>query len=158
MILQGDKKLNQYLHNWFKTFCDFDLDFQLGTDFDYTYVDDRIHYAFVVPDIHDKMFFDVCKEIEPKLESCDNFLLSLFHEVGHYMTQEDFDDSVWEDYDAKSDWGNDYNGYYHHPIEYEATKAGIELMLSKRSEIPELLSNIQLYEKEILNELGYKVS
>ena len=148
MILQGDKKLNQYLHNWFKTFC----------DFDYTYVDDRIHYAFVVPDIHDKMFFDVCKEIEPKLESCDNFLLSLFHEVGHYMTQEDFDDSVWEDYDAKSDWGNDYNGYYHHPIEYEATKAGIELMLSKRSEIPELLSNIQLYEKEILNELGYKLS
>ena len=74
------------------------------------------------------------------------------------MTQEDFDDSVWEDYDAKSDWGNDYNGYYHHPIEYEATKAGIELMLSKRSEIPELLSNIQLYEKEILNELGYKLS
>ena len=153
--IKAEKELNQFLHNWFLSNCDFDLDFELGTDFDYTYVDDKIHYAFVVPDAHDKMFFDVCKEIAPELEQCDNFLLSLFHEVGHYITQEDFDDEVWDDYDAKSDWGNDYDGYYHHPIEYEATRAGIELLLDKADKIPEMLRTIQKYEKEILTELGY---
>lgn len=153
--IKAEKELNQFLHNWFLSNCDFDLDFELGTDFDYTYVDDKIHYAFVVPDAHDKMFFDVCKEIAPELEQCDNFLLSLFHEVGHYITQEDFDDDVWDDYDAKSDWGNDYSGYYHHPIEYEATRAGIELLLDNADKIPEMLRTIQKYEKEILTELGY---
>ena len=153
--IKAEKELNQFLHNWFLSNCDFDLDFELGTDFDYTYVDDKIHYAFVIPDAHDKMFFDVCKEIAPELEQCDNFLLSLFHEVGHYITQEDFDDDVWDDYDAKSDWGNDYNGYYHHPIEYEATRAGIELLMDNADKIPEMLKTIQKYEKEILTELGY---
>ena len=153
--IKAEKELNQFLHNWFLSNCDFDLDFELGTDFDYTYVDDKIHYAFVIPDAHDKMFFEVCKEIAPELEQCDNFLLSLFHEVGHYITQEDFDDDVWDDYDAKSDWGNDYNGYYHHPIEYEATRAGIELLMDNADKIPEMLRTIQKYEKEILTELGY---
>ncbi len=153
--LKSEKKLNQYLHSWFQANCGFDLDFELGTDFEYVYVDDLIRYAFVVPDDHDKMFFDVCREIAPELESCDNFLLSLFHEVGHYITQEDFEDDEWDDYNEKSDWGNDYNGYYHHPIEYEATRAGIELMLENQHKIPAMLRAIQKYEMEILNELGY---
>ena len=73
------------------------------------------------------------------------------------MTQEDFDDETWDDYDSKSDWGNDYQGYYHHPIEYEATRAGIELLLDNADKIPEMLSTIQEYEKEILTELGYEL-
>ena len=153
--IKTDKELNQFLHNWFIFNCDFDLDFELGTDFDYNYVEDLIHYAFVIPDAHDKMFFNICKEIAPELESCDNFLLSLFHEVGHYITREDFDDKIWDDYDAKADWGNDYNGYYHHPIEYEATRAGIELLMTKADKIPEMLRTIQEYEREILDEFGY---
>ena len=153
--LKGEQKLNQYLHNWFATNCDFDLDFELGTDFEYVYVDDLIRYAFVVVDDHDRMFLDVCREIAPELVNCDNFLLSLFHEVGHYITQEDFDDDEWDDYDSKSDWGSDYDGYYHHPIEYEATRAGIELMMENQDKIPELLKNIQKYELEIFDELGY---
>lgn len=155
--VQGEIELNNYLHNWFKTNCDFDLTFELGTDFDYTFIDDRIRYAFVVVDDHDKMFLNVCKEIAPNLVSCDNFLLSLFHEVGHYITQGDFEQSVWDDYIAKSDWGNDYDGYYHHPIEYEATRAGVELMLKNVDKIPELLENIQKYEMEILEEFGYEL-
>lgn len=154
-MIKSEYKLNSYLHSWFQANCGFDLEFKLGTDFDYNYVEDLIHYAFVVPNDHDKMFFNVCKEIAPELEQCDNFLLSLFHEVGHYITQEDFDDDVWGDYDAKSDWGNDYDGYYHHPIEYEATRAGIELMMDNADKIPEMLKTIQKYGKEILNEFGY---
>ena len=149
-------ELNDYLHDWFSQFG-FDLDFELGTDFQYQFVDDKIYYAFVIPDAHDRMFFDVCREIAPELEQCDNFLLSLFHEVGHYITQNDFEDEVWDDYDAKADWGNDYNGYYHHPIEYEATRAGIELLLDNADKIPDLLRNIQKYEKEILEKLGYEL-
>ena len=152
-----DTKLNNYLHNWFKNNCDFDLSFELSTDFDYTYIEDKIHYAFIIPDNHDKLFLDVCKEIAPELESCDNFLLSLFHEVGHYITQEDFDEKTWDDYDAKSDWGSDYQGYYHHPIEYEATKAGIKLMLDNEDKIPEMLRTIQKYEREILTNFGYEL-
>lgn len=152
--LQSDKKLNNYLHSWFATNCDFDLDFKLGTDFEYEFVSDTIYYAFVIPENHDKLFLDVCREIAPDLETCDNFLLSLFHEVGHYITQEDFEDDEWDNYN-ETEYGTDYQGYYHDPIEYEATRAGIELMMEHKDKIPEMLRNIQKYEMEILTELGY---
>ena len=156
------KQLNSYLKKWFAK-RDVDVDFDLDRDFSYDWSTETVYYSFLAPETHDKQFLRICQEIEPDLVKCDTFLLSLFHEVGHYLTEADFEDDEWDDYEEMTkSFGDDvkdekeYDRYYKHPIEYEATVAGMEMLMDNADDIPELLATVQKYERMFINSLDMK--
>lgn len=145
--------LNKYLSSWFSD-REIELEFDFDKDFSYDWTTETVYYSFLAPETHDKQFIKICQEVEPDLVKCDTFILSLFHEVGHYLTEADFEDSEWEDYEEMINSFEDnkeYDRYYKHPIEYEATVAGMELLMENVDDIPELLQHIQEYEYQFIN-------
>ena len=128
-MLKGVDEINKYLNKWLKSH-NFDCTVCFDTDFSYDCINNIIHYAFVIPGNHDKLFLKLCQECRDEIGNCDNFILSFFHELGHNETQHLFSDEEWDKYDelcdiisGKEDFTeDDYINYYKYPIELEATK------------------------------------
>ena len=128
-MLKNIKPINNYLNNWLKE-NNFDCTVQFDADFSFDCLNDILHYTFVVLQDHDRLFLEVCREICPEIEESDNFILSFFHELGHFETQHLFSDEEWDTYDELCDimsnmdelTDKNYLDYYHYPIEIEATK------------------------------------
>ena len=57
----------------------------IDTDFFYDPEEDDVTYAFVVSEKNDRMFMECVHSIAPNL-TCDIFLLSVLHEIGHHYT------------------------------------------------------------------------
>jgi hypothetical protein len=147
-MLIGAGKLNRYLNTWlkdhgFECTCEFDL------DFNYDSLNELIHYTLIVPLDHDEMFIQVCKDCREELVDVDCFILSFFHELGHYATEGMWSAKDWEDYDKYIDSlptnmsDNDFNYYYHYPIEIEATQWGCDYIVENQEEIKKFWAEFQ---------------
>ena len=89
----------------------------ISNDFEYDYYTDTIYYSLIVNDIMGKRFLDFAFDLGLKAKDCPIFILSLFHEVGHFVTIDTLD----EDKDNKAqelkekmtdkDWYNYFNLY-----------------------------------------------
>lgn len=66
---------------------------ELDTDFAYYCNSDVITYSLITTERTDKLFTEFAKQHGLKVD-CGIFLLSLFHEVGHYFTLEDLDEKT----------------------------------------------------------------
>ena len=115
------KKLNKYFSEWLLA-NGFDCRAEMGEDFYYINGDDFISYAFVVPEEHDLVFFEICNRICPEIEKCDNFILSFFHELGHHETKDFFSRAEWLEYMDFANSNPNFFDYYTHPIELTATE------------------------------------
>ena len=128
--LKGYRKINKFLTNW----CHengFDVKCRLHTDFQYEDSTKIIYYALTVPQKHDQLFLEVCKPYLINITSCDNFILSFFHELGHNQINDFITAEDWEDYYKLTEQlktntltEEDYLAYYLNPVELEATKWG----------------------------------
>jgi len=157
-MLYGYKKLDKYLSDWCKT-NGFKVSCQFSTDFEYDSDLGILYYSIVVPKKHDELFYQICKKYLPSLTKCDNFILSFFHELGHYVTEDDYTDDEWTDYTKFiNEFKNskltlqDYKRYYKYPIELNATKWGcqyIEHHLDQIKEFSDITSNLikQFYKR-----------
>ena len=137
----GEQKLTDYLTNWMQKH-DFDCEAMLGSDFEYCIEDDVVIYALVVPQKHDELFQKLAFDLGLRY-TCDNFLLSFFHEIGHYETYyllEDSEISYCEDvkrelYEHKTFSMKDYWTYYNLPDEVIATQWAVDFINEHPTEI-----------------------
>ena len=107
----------------------------MDTDFFYDPEEDDVTYAFVVSEKNDRMFMECVHSIAPNL-TCDIFLLSLLHEVGHHYT---WDNLTYEE-QCYSPSGKEY---YYCPKEIVATKWAIEYILSHVAEVKTFWEELQ---------------
>lgn len=141
------KDINNYLNNWLKE-NDFECCALFDVDFSFDCTNDIIYYSLIVPGDHDELFLKVCQEYKPEIGNCDNFILSFFHELGHYMTQDIFSEKEWEDYYSYFAPDNDsddsyYLRYYKSPIEYEATMWACDYIVSNSDKVSEWWRGLQ---------------
>lgn len=128
------KKLDSYLSNWFADNADLDIDFIEGDKFEQDELNDIVVYSFTETTPYNDLFRNICIDIAPEVAQFDDFILSLFHEVGHIITSDDWSNKEWGNY---MNFVNSFNGeltkkdyeeYYTQPIEWSTTAAGMELI------------------------------
>lgn len=124
----------------------FDLEVLEDTDFAF-YRDGVITYTVVVTERFDRMFLNYC-EINFPLVNAPIFLWSLFHEIGHAMTDDEIDDEVYDfcfntklGLDGEND--EDTMTYFNLPDERVATEWGYYYMLNHEQEVSELWDRIR---------------
>lgn len=143
------EKLNNYLTNWLQAH-DFDLVATLGADFEYNHEASTIQYALAVSNAHDVEFFELIHKEYPDIEACDNFVLSFFHELGHYNTYEDWSDRDWFGYNMFLMSRPSHKSYYLYPIEWEATAWGCEYILDHVDEVQDFINGYVPIVKQII--------
>ena len=140
-MLKNVDKINNYLNKWLRK-NGFRCSVQMDNDFSFDIVNDVIHYSIIIPSSHNELFLKVCQECREEIVECDNFILSFFHELGHYETKDLFDDE-WDEYDrsceqleSKEEYTDeDYLNYYKYPLEIEATQWGCDYIVEHRRKV-----------------------
>lgn len=124
----------------------FDLEIFDDTDFAF-YRDGTISYTVVVTERFDRLFLNYCETNFP-LINAPIFLWSLFHEIGHAMTDEEIDDETYDfcfntklGLDGEND--EDTITYFDLPDERRATEWGYYYMLNHEQEVSELWDRIR---------------
>lgn len=156
-MLKGVKEINNYL-NWWLRQHHFACTSRYGNDFEYDFLNDIISYSFLVDEQHDRVYRKLCSDLYPELDTCDIFTLSFFHELGHYVTDDDFADQEQEDYwdmvqeiSSKDDpTDEELLVYYRHPIEIAATEWGCQYILDNIDEIKKFCKKMDKLEKNFL--------
>lgn len=153
--LKGVELIDNILNNFL---IEFDAIAELGTDFCYWNADSTINYSLVISDNHNNYFMDNFNRLAPDI-TCDVFLISFLHELGHHETLHIFDDmDAAYCLDVKKDLsiklkdveGLDkeaereiYQTYFDLPDEYEATMWAIEYIRENTEKIAEFWNKLQ---------------
>ena len=124
----------------------FDLEVFDDTDFAF-YRDGTISYTVVVTERFDRMFLNYCETNFPLIHA-PIFLWSLFHEIGHAMTDDEIDDEVYEfcfntKLGLNGENDEDTMTYFDLPDEKKATEWGYYYMLNHEQEVSELWDRIR---------------
>lgn len=118
-----------------------------NTDFEvvldkYTEVKPKLCWAPVVSERDAHSFSEFCLHMNHNINA-DIFLLCFFHEIGHIKTQEIFypddpDSIIMKKYDY---WDPFY--YYMAPVEFMATRWGLDYMESHQQEVAEFWNELR---------------
>lgn len=161
------KEINNYFNEYFKS-KGWDCTAAFSNDFSYDFSNDIIYYSFLVNEAHDKLFAEVCGKYKPEVADVNNFVLSLYHEIGHYMTCHIFTDEEWVYYDEQNEVFQNklinittedeelelYKSYYNLDIEMEATMWGCDYIVSHWDEVEALYEGFKKISIEFLKSLG----
>ncbi len=147
--LKGYRKINKFLTDWcnnhgFKVKC------RLASEFQYEDESKTIYYALTILQMHDQLFEAICKPYLTNIEKCDNFILSFFHELGHYMLDSTYLDEDWIEYydllvklEKDKLTKKDYIKYYTCPIELNATQWSCNFINDNVSLIEQFWKDLQ---------------
>lgn len=165
MKLKGIKKLNKAINGYLKRF---DCIADVGTDFECDINANTISYALVESTLSDTCFKQFWGSHTDKIPY-HSFISSLFHEIGHIETCDDFDIEDWEQ-DEKvkeklaeglADNGDDLAyrisaqyQYFNLPTEIAATLWGIHYIEEHTSEVVEFWNTIQPLLMEVYEKNG----
>lgn len=147
-MLKGINKINDIINEFLEPF---ELTAELGTDFDYSFLEDKIHYALVVGDTSSNLFLKDAEARFPDVHA-DVFLWSLLHEIGHSETLDDLDDGVEElcmeikrELNEHQDWSTEirYTIYFNCPDEKAATDWAGEYLTTHFKEISLFWNKLQ---------------
>ena len=124
----------------------FDIEVFEDTDFAF-YRNGTISYTVVVTERFDRMFLNYCETNFPLIHA-PIFLWSLFHEIGHAMTDDEIDDEVYEfcfntKLGLNGENDEDTMTYFDLPDEKKATEWGYYYMLNHEQEVSELWDKIR---------------
>ena len=111
------EKITNILNKYLKPF---DCEAVSGTDFAYYPNENVISYALAVIDNFEESFIKFAESLHPDVHA-DIFLWSLFHELGHHETEDEFDDEDEVQYLKLSTICKDDWEYYNIPQEKAAT-------------------------------------
>ena len=147
-MLKGINEINVLINEFLEPF---DLTAELGTDFDYCFLENKIHYALVVGDISSKLFIENAEVRFPEAHA-DIFLWSLLHEIGHSETLDDLEDGVEElcmeikrGINEHTDWSIEHRHmiYFNCPDEYAATDWAGEYIITHNNELTIFWNKLQ---------------
>ena len=153
--LKGKKQINRIMNNYLRKFG---LKAFLDTDFTAYMENKEIGYALMVTDAADKYFIPFCESIDKDVKA-DAFLLSIFHEIGHHMTWDEFSDEEIdngfaakeiidkiideaEEDDEETIARENYN-YFNLPEERAATEWGINYIKTHAEEVANFWRKLQ---------------
>lgn len=148
MMLKGIDEINKVINEFLEPF---ELTAELGTDFDYCFLEDKVHYALIVGDASSKLFMENAEARFPDIHA-DVFLWSLLHEIGHSETLDDLDDGVEElcieikrGLNGHTDWSIEHRHmiYFNCPDEMAATDWAGEYMMDHKDEIATFWNKLQ---------------
>lgn len=150
--LKGIKSINNYLNQWLQE-NNFDCTVMFGTDFSYDFLNNMITYSLFLTECFYTDFIDVYKSCNKDIEVQDPFILAFFHELGHFETQDLFEDSEWEAYmklckriKRKLHVGlKDLKKYWYSPIELEATNWACQYIIDNKEKIDNFWNGFQPY-------------
>ena len=140
MLLKGINEIDNIINDFLEPFG---LTTELGTDFDYCFVEDKVHYALVIEDTSSKLFMKNAEMRFPDVHA-DIFLWSLLHEIGHSETLDDLEDGVEElcmeikeKLNEHTDWSAETRHmiYFNCPDEEAATNWAGEYMMNHSEEV-----------------------
>ena len=145
MILKGEAVINDFLNGWFERH-DFDIVARMDTDFSIDLGDNTLYYAPFYAEDTEKIYREEILKDFPEFSSCDisiNILIALFHEVGHYETENEWTDKEWEAF-HKWRMREDITEreYFRYPIEWRATEWACEYILSHTEEMYKLWQDL----------------
>ena len=143
--LKGKKKLNKAITKLVKPFGISRA--KLGTEFAYYFTDEHIEFQMTCGDWSDEMF-DKFLEQEFGFVNPYPFVISILHEVGHHMTDSDYDDEydfILDEKERIASIIHDQKAskaikeqaefeYFRLPNEYAATKWAVDYFTQHREE------------------------
>jgi len=137
-----DDVLNKFLAD-----NDFECTAEMGTDFAFYWMNDLITYSLVVSERMDNLFLNFAKENGLKVD-CGIFILSFFHELGHYETIDELTDAeerCCERVKAKLDSNKNADCYKYFSLvdEWLATSWAIDYINEHIEQVKELAINVQ---------------
>ncbi len=147
-MLKGINEINVLINKFLEPF---DLTAELGTDFDYCFLENKIHYALVVGDISSKLFIENAEARFPEAHA-DIFLWSLLHEIGHSETLDDLEDGVEKlcmeikrGLNEHTGWSIEHRHtiYFNCPDEYAATDWAGEYIITHNNELTIFWNKLQ---------------
>jgi hypothetical protein len=152
------EKLTRVLNDFLKPFntcCFYD------TDFSYSPILHKIYYSLVMTDAGAKEFSEHFSSIAPDI-TCDVFLTSLLHELGHHMTLSTFSEEELDEYYDDAAYirahldteESSSEEYFNLPVEAAATNWAIEFIRNNADTLAKLWSKIQgiileIYDNEV---------
>lgn len=129
-----NNELNKYL-------AKFNLTADLAQDFFYDEREEIIGYALATPETADEEFKLFFESLNPAFYYND-FIVGLFHEIGHHHTIYTIDEFTREDYEEHR-WSMSSIEYFTHPVEMEATLWAINYIENHITEVNELWNAVQ---------------
>jgi hypothetical protein len=141
---KGVEEIEKILNDFLQPF---DCTAFFGDGFYYYPNSHRIEFTLAVTGRDDVYFLEYINSIAPEL-TCDIFLASFFHELGHRLTY-----STWEDdeidyfMELKESCGTqtreDFFDYFNVPDEKFATEWGVSYMLNHANEVKKLWTELR---------------
>lgn len=168
-ILKGTKKVERIMNRFLN---EFDCHAQLGEDFAYYYNTNTITYSFYTDSDSTEEYQKFIAKNFPYV-TCNIFLWSLLHEVGHHETinrwdddQQDFFDKEKEEIEEEMGQGHDrelYQRYFNVPDEYAASEWAAEYLEENEEKIRLFWEELQdaimnFYRINCVELLGEKVA
>lgn len=150
------RKLSRYLSRWCKEHG-FDVSVRYDTEFAFWLNKNVVTYSFLVSDFHDKTFQKVF--VKQGLEyNCDIFILSFFHELGHYETEDEWTEKQFERFMKQKDELDankkaDLWKYYYMPDEIRATQWATDYINENADEVAKFWQKVKPLILEIYDEI-----
>lgn len=144
MELKGLPTLEWWLTKWLNTHGFEGVSARINTDFEYDFEDSAIGFAIVLSSQIEDWFYQfiTCNFDFPY--TCDPFIISFFHELGHDQTYMDFTDDEYDEYledvdrITEMDDGEDkHMAYFSLPFESAATEWAVQYIKDNAEEIKE---------------------
>lgn len=145
-MLLGYNLLTNEIHQWLIENGWEEIGVGLDEDFYYEDIEEKIYVALTIAEKHDRLFEQVFNEIGLQ-HKCDNFILSFFHELGHYETlhllteeEEKLSEKI---YNKPSYEDSDYLEYYYSPREIIATTWAKDFINENVDKVKDFWNRIQ---------------
>jgi len=148
-----DKKLDKITNILNEYLQKFDCVAKSDSNFAYISSTNEIHYALILADRYEKTFMAFVNKLFPYIKA-DPFLWSLYHEIGHHETENDFEEWEEEEYRTKASSNITDEEYYNLPIEYAATAWAGEYMETHQNEINNLWDKLQPAIKDFFKQMN----
>lgn len=124
-----------------------DINVVCSSDFYYDFEKNELGWSFLANERQDETFTEFFEKVL-NCQTCNTFIYSLFHEVGHKMTYESFSGMEWllyrlkvDDLDEVEDARERDFMYYNLPIERAASEWAVEYISNHIYEIKEWFDN-----------------
>lgn len=141
MKLKCISTLEFYLTKWLHDHGFPGVKARVAADFQYDNDEETIYFALAVADEQDKKFLKFAQDKLDFPYDCDNFILSFFHELGHWATWYCWNENDWEDYfhdkELIAERKLPIEDYFSLPIEETATRWAIKQICTSPKEIEE---------------------
>lgn len=149
-MFKGEIVINNYISDWLQR-NDFDLVAEMGEAYEIDLGSNTLYFTPLYDNETNKIFMEEIVKDFPQFAKHDMSIVDLigfFHEVGHYETEDEWDEEDWEGFTAwkMSEEVTD-RSYFRHPIEWRATEWACNYILENWEKVTKFWYNIGiLYE------------